>query len=167
LTKLEREWAAKLKASGFQDLEGSDRDGPLSNAGKLHAVAETADEHERLAARIEDGTAYQEWARSMLHATRWRCATDRRIWEMHCDGEGLRETTKRLGVSWKRATRVIDLVKAGRQGREGDKAPFVHEREEIRRLARRCEPRVLRKLVLVLVLVLLRGHATHAIPRPS
>lgn len=151
MTKLEREWAAKLRASGFQDLEGSDRDGPLSNAGKLHAVAETAEEHERLRARIEDGTTYQEWARSVLHATHWANATDRRVWEMHCDGEGLREITKRLGVSWKRATRIIDGAKAGSQGNKGEKRGWQKSRSGMRSLVRRCDPKILKSLALVLL----------------
>jgi len=161
MTKLEREWAAKLRASGFQDLEGPDRDGPLSNAGKLHAVAETAEEHERLASRIADGTAYQDWARSVLHGRRWADKTDRQIWEMHCDGEGLREITKRLGVSWKRATRVIDGAKAGSKGNKGNKGGTKElcQRSHVRALVRRCDPRLVQRLALLLL--------RHATPKQS
>ena len=85
--KLRREWTAKLAAAGFEDLESSrDPDGPLSDRGNLHPVEHTQAEERRLVERMEDGSDYQSWARDILHRGRWRNATERRIWELHCDG---------------------------------------------------------------------------------
>jgi len=150
MTKLEREWAAKLRETGFHDLEGADRDGPLSNAGKPHAKYETADGHRRLANHLTDGAAYQQAARDLLWARRWPTAADRRIWEMHVDGSGLREITAALDVSWHRASNVLHECQArmtqGNQMTKGDRC----DRRKIRQLIRRCEPRVLEKLALAL-----------------
>ncbi len=149
MTKLEREWAARLKASGFHDLEGADRDGPLSNAGKPHAKYETAEGHERLANYMADGAEYQQAARDLLWARRWPTATDRRIWEMHVDGSGLREITAALKVSWHRASKVLhecqERMTQSNQSKEGR-----CDRRSLRKLIRRAEPRTLEKLALAL-----------------
>lgn len=153
MTKLEREWAAKLRASGFRDLEGGDRDGPLSNAGNLHAIAETEHEHGRLAQRMEDGAAYQQAARDLLWARRWRSALDRRIWEMHVDGSGLREITSTLKVTWARAAGVLQECRARiTQSNESTKGEFTgcESRVRMRSMIAKSDPRVLAKLAAVL-----------------
>lgn len=150
MTKLEREWAAKLRAAGFHDLEGADRDGPLSNAGKPHAKYETAEGHERLANHMTDGAAYQQAARDLLWARRWPTALERRIWEMHCDGAGLREITATLGLWWERAARVIrDCQKRMTQMKQS-KEECRCDRRAVRKLIRRTEPRVLERLAVLL-----------------
>jgi hypothetical protein len=106
VTALEREWAAKLKATGFQDLECPD--GSLSNRGKPHPTDAAGD------ARGEDLAAYNEWARGVLWSRRWANETDRAIWEAHCDGASVRDTIA-MGHSQRRIMRVLGEVQATRQ----------------------------------------------------
>jgi hypothetical protein len=148
MTKLQREWAARLKADGFHDLEGPDRDGPLSNAGKPHPKEDTADGHEHLARLHEDGAAYQRAARSLLWGRRWADVTERRIWQMHVDGAGLREITATLEVSWARASKVLRDCQA--RLTKPQEVPQWHDREKMRRLIKRTDPKVLEKLARLL-----------------
>jgi hypothetical protein len=111
--KLRREWSERLAEAGFQDLESTrDPDGPLSDRGNLHPVEHSPAEQRRLAERIEDGTDYQAWARDILHRSHWRNATERRIWELHCDGTGDRGIAAALTVNRHRVQAVISNVKA-------------------------------------------------------
>jgi hypothetical protein len=148
MTKLEREWAARLKAEGFHDLEGHDRDGPLSNAGKPHAKFETAEGHERLANHLVDGAAYQAAARDLLWSRSWPNAAERRIWQMHVDGAGLREITATLEVSWAKASKVLHANQAKLS--KGKELPQWHDRQKMRRLINRTDPAVLEKLAKLL-----------------
>jgi hypothetical protein len=153
MTKLEREWTAKLKASGFHDLESTDRDAPLSNAGKPHAKYETAEGHERLQHHLADGTAYQQAARDLLWARRWPSATDRRIWQMHVDGAGLREITATLEVSWQRASRLLHacqerMTQSKQKKVKGGSNKW--DRRALKRLIKRAEPRALERLARLL-----------------
>jgi hypothetical protein len=110
--KLEAAWRAKLAASGFQDLEGTDRDGPLSDRGNLHAVDSTREAGEQLAHRIKHGADYTAWALGILHSHRFRSGLERAIWAGHADGEGLRETAQRLGITFHRARETVVAIKA-------------------------------------------------------
>lgn len=103
-----------LKASGFSDLEGPDRDGPLSDRGNLHPVAETEDEHVRLRGRIADGASYTEWAQAVLHARRFRTALERKVWASHVAGDGLRTTAADLEISYHQARDIVTAIKASR-----------------------------------------------------
>lgn len=133
-----------LVASGFEDLERADRDAPLSNAGKLHAVEETPEGHERLQQRIEDGAQYNDWARSVLHERRWKAATyntesgpqlvsaatHRRMWAMHCDGVRLLVIAKTVGLSYHWVNEFVNGIKAGNQGTQGTELKWRKKRHE-------------------------------------
>jgi hypothetical protein len=109
--KAEALWRAKLAASGFEDLEGADRDGPLSDRGNLHAVDASKEAGEQLAHRIESGAAYTTWATEVLHSHRFRSSLEREIWSGHANGEGLRETAKRLVITFHRARETVVAIK--------------------------------------------------------
>lgn len=159
MTALEREWAAKLKASGFQDLESADRDGPLSDRGNLHAVAETPEEDARLADRMAAGQARTEWMLGVLHTHRFRNATERTVWERHANGEPLRPIAAALGLSYDRTRKIVVGVKARvtqvrkvKQWRN----PSRQRKTEIAMHVRRCDPRTLQQLAAVLMTGLIR-----------
>jgi hypothetical protein len=150
--RLEAEWRAKLKASGFADLEGSDRDGPLSDRGNLHAVTETDHEHERLRQRIATGSAYSAWASGVLHSHRFRSSLERRIWERHADGDGLATTAQALGITYHSARDAVNAVKARINQSSQSKETVWRARKD--RRARQYRPLTLEtaaKLALVLV----------------
>lgn len=76
---LQAVWDKKLVASGFEDIE--QRDGRLKKSSntKFGASSETA-----MAAKEE----YFRVAGHFLFDYRFANAVERRIWELHCQGEG-------------------------------------------------------------------------------
>lgn len=152
VSALEREWAAKLRASGFRDLEGRDRDGPLSDRGNLHVVIEAPREHARLVERIEHGSAYYTWASGVLHTHRFASRLERDVWACEVEGIGIKGASRKLGISFHRARVTMRAVRAaialtGRQGNQGRKPC----RRELRRLIERVEPATLLHLARVLI----------------
>lgn len=134
--KLAAEWNAKLRAAGFQDLEGADRDGPLSDRGNLHAVTETEDAHAELAHRLEFGAEYYRWAQGFRHAHRFRNPLERRIWAAHSDGDGLREIAKREDITYHDARDVVNRLKK-HQGNQGNQGKETVSCEKFRKRHRR------------------------------
>lgn len=137
--KLEASWRAKLAASGFEDLEGADRDGPLSDRGNLHAVDASREAGEQLAHRIDSGAAYTAWATEVLHSHRFRSCLAREIWSGHANGEGLRETAKRLGITFHRARETVVAVKqrASTQSNQSKKGASQWRPSQLQRKYRR------------------------------
>jgi len=147
LTALEREWAKKLAASGFQDLETpGDRDGPLSNRGHLVNHAEANDENEaRLVHRIELGEAETDRRRAILHMPIRR---GRRAWALHADGVSERDIAAELGITRDAVRKQLAYVEAAAARIKAREArPWHTDRRNLRRKARnlvsRCEPTVL------------------------
>lgn len=152
MTALEREWAAKLHASGFRDLEGRDRDGPLSDRGNLHVVTEGDGQQERLAERIEHGSAYNTWAMGILHSHRFASRLEREAWAHHARGEGLKTAAAALGCTYHDARDAVNAVKAAvqrdvRQVRE----QLCEKPTNLRKLVRRADPGTLLRLAQVLL----------------
>jgi predicted transcriptional regulator len=155
VTKLEREWAAKLKASGFQDLETpGDRDGPLSNRGHLVNHAEATDENEaRLVQRIEMGEAETDRRRAILHMPIRR---GRRAWALHADGVSERDIAKALGITRDAVRKQLAHVEAAASRiRAREARPWETDRRNLRRKARnlvsRCDPSVLVEMAKLLL----------------
>lgn len=112
--KLEALWRKKLAESGFQDLEGADRDGPLSNRGKLHdgtgAVSgeakvqgsSTDGDWEHFQHRVESGAEYTRWAQDVLLAISddKNPSLRQRAWKLHTEGMGMRGIAAQLGVNF-------------------------------------------------------------------
>ena len=131
---LTREWNAKLKASGFLDLEGADRDGPLSDRGNLHPVEQTEDEIAALGHRIASGSEYTAWAEGVMHSRRLRSAFERRVWARHVAGESLREIADAEGCTYHDARDVVVAVKErGNKGKQG-KETETWRKSRLRRL---------------------------------
>jgi hypothetical protein len=164
VTALEREWARRLKASGFEDLEGADRDGPLSDRGNLHAVDHTEGELARLGRRIEDGEAATAQAQAILHArvsdgarrlSFLRSALERKIWEAHAEGKSEATTAGELEITRHSVRQVLAEVRERvSQVREGTKRWRNRKRQEKQQassLVRRCDPRALAMLAAALL----------------
>lgn len=115
LRRLTAEWDKRLARAGFQDLEGADRDGPLSDRGNLHAVEESADADARLEERVEFGSAYHSWAQDVLRQLNGHDARSRlrrRIWAMHADGASLKEIGREIrGVNFHIARDTVRAIK--------------------------------------------------------
>jgi len=152
MTTLEREWRAKLAASGFQDLEGVDRDAPLSVRGNLHAVNDTEEDAKALASRIEVGQQVTERRQAILHSARFRSPEQRRCWELLTDGASEREIAAAVGVTRDRVRKHLAAVEKMTQVREGLWRNQSRQRNyERRRLIRRCDPRMLVQIAALLL----------------
>ena len=155
LRALQREWYAKLRASGFVYLEGSTGEGDLSDRGNLHPVAETRDEHARLAQRIGDGDAYTSWATSVLHeGPGFRTPEAREVWRLHAEGLSEREIGTTLTMARRSVRRLLAETRE-RVGKVGNEKRWRNEKKQrqskLRRLVRQSDPRILAKLVAVMM----------------
>lgn len=114
MTALQREWAAKLKASGFDDIE-SGEDGMLSRS-RAETGRVTHDEHVQTA-------SYYQRAGVMLHHRRWSDLRERRIWELHSEGIGMNEIARsvKAGNTLVHATinRLAAEMMGGKRGKRG------------------------------------------------
>lgn len=90
MTELQREWAAKLKASGFVDIETGDEHSGLLKTDKRI-------EPER-ALEYEASAEYYQRAGQFLHARDWDGegeSREREIWALHAEGVGQNEIARR------------------------------------------------------------------------
>ena len=109
LKSLLKIWDAKLKASGFKDIEKRTKKGELTlNAWDSHYFQ----------ARYEPDVfdikqEYYYKARQFLHSYKFKSQTDKHIWEMHSDGFGLRVIAQSLVDSGIRTNKdyVATIVK--------------------------------------------------------
>ncbi len=92
--KLHAKWHKKLETSGFEDHE--EFDSPLELM-KTH-------ENERFRGMYTGDEflsqqRYYELAGQLLHDHTFRTAKDQKIWQMHADGENIRDTAKKLKLT--------------------------------------------------------------------
>lgn len=148
---LQRTWDAKLRKAGFQDLEGTDRDGPLSDRGNLHAVNEDPEAIAHLGDRMTHGAAYTRWADSVLHTHAFVSRRQREVWRRHAEGESLREIGAAMRISYHAARDQVLAVRAAVSD-QPDRGNGGNEScREIRRMIRRSDPGLLARLALVLL----------------
>ena len=84
--ELQKEWDRRLKESGFEDIE--QRSGHL----KKWSIKFTLDAEIKMKAKEE----YYRMAGHFLHEYKFANAVERRIWELHCQGEGKLRIVKAL-----------------------------------------------------------------------
>jgi hypothetical protein len=114
-------WDERLKESGLKDVERLDK-----RSGELKLIA--WDSHYFSVRNHPDSFAikheYYYQAHQFLNSHKFKSHTDRHIWEMHADGQGLRviaQTLKNLGIKTNKdyvATTVNRLKKAMREATE-------------------------------------------------
>jgi hypothetical protein len=123
--KLQAKWAKALADDGFEDLEGADRDAPLSNRGKLH-YAGTASDGEpwtaqpaahgavpgssdvgpdlmMLAQRVEQGSGYSTWSLDVWRSLPGRTRVQRErkaIWKRWAHGDSMKQIARDTGLSF-------------------------------------------------------------------
>jgi hypothetical protein len=102
-SKLAREWAAKLRDSGFRDLEYSD--------GSLLGIS--IQEPDRAPHDLESTREYFSRAAEYLHAHRWGKRTaDKRIWTRHAEGESMRDIGAALDMPLTTVHRAVERLRA-------------------------------------------------------
>jgi hypothetical protein len=118
MTALQREWYAKLKASGFQDIETGDEHSGLLKTDKRFE----AGRGEEYRASAE----YYQRASVLLHHRRWPDARERRIWEMHAEGVGMNEIARAAHAGNTLVHATINRLRAEMlQGNKGKKSHTV------------------------------------------
>lgn len=128
MTALQREWYAKLKKSGFEDIEtGDDSDGLLKSSKRFDTDKRVpiAD----VAASWEASAEYYQRAGQFLHAREWEESWERDVWELHSEGVGQNEIARRThrGNTLVNATIVrlrAEMLRKGasRESRKGGNA---------------------------------------------
>lgn len=117
MTALQRQWYAKLKASGFEDIEtGDNNEGLLKTDKRI--------EPERVV-EYEASAEYYQRAGQFLHARDWPDDWEREIWELHAGGVGQNEIARRTHrgntlVNETIVTLRAEMLRKG-AGREGRK----------------------------------------------
>ena len=164
---LQRTWADKLKASGFQDLEVGNGE-LLSNRGTIEAPrADRPGLHERRQARA----AYLEQAKAFLASHRFvalQIATHkgssanvtvpatacRRIWELHANGMGAHVISTSVRLPYQQVRGVlVHLSRPVAQGRKGWRNWTTGKpvsTQKLRSAVKRCDPRILMSLALAI-----------------
>ena len=153
MTALEREWERKLRESGFHDLEGRDRDGPLSDRGNLHPVEENQEAYVRLGERAAEGQAFTSWADSVLHGRRFRSREQREAWRLHAEGMGERDIATALTTTRGAIRKLLDEVRRAVR-KEGKKKQWRNprrQRQEELETAMRQAPELLVPLIATMI----------------
>jgi hypothetical protein len=152
VTALEREWERKLRESGFQDREGRDRDGPLSDRGNLHPVEETQEAYDRLGERAAEGQAFTSWADSVLHGRRFRSREQREAWRMHAEGMGERDIATALTTTRGAVRKLLDETRraVSKGGKRQWQNPRRQRLEELE-TAMRQAPELLVPLIATMI----------------
>lgn len=92
--KLQREWDAKLKASGFEDIEQR-HDGNLKTWASARVFKEkrNGEYYENKAVYYQSVEEYYRLAGQFLHTYKFDSDKERLIWEKHADGMSMNEIT--------------------------------------------------------------------------
>jgi hypothetical protein len=128
---LQREWAARLRRSGFQDLEPVP-DGKLSNRGNSY-------DHD-----VADGEEYYAAAKAM-DVSRLD-PLSRRAWQLHADKQSIRSIMATLGTRYNQTRDLIIAARTGNQVKEVNQC----RKPKLRALIRQSETATLVELVTLL-----------------
>lgn len=104
LKQLQDKWYAKLKDSGFSDIENN-RDGSLKDwSSSVHAKKTSS------TVRYVAKETYYRWAGFFLNDHSFLTKRDRVIWTMHAEGNSIRTIAKALKTS-PRKDSYIEVVR--------------------------------------------------------
>ena len=100
--RLHDKWHKKLESSGFYDCEEFDSPLQLMKAyeSERFRVMYTGDE-------FLSQQRYYELATQLLHDHTFRDMKDQRIWQMHCEGENIKDTAEKLKLKREYVTKFL------------------------------------------------------------
>lgn len=126
---LQSEWAKRLKASGFEDLEGPG--GVLSNRGNVT----TGDLNNWDGGRVRQMTAearaeaetYYDNARDIARRFHFRTKLDREVWTLHAERFGRADISRQLGIGERQVRESMARTRAAiERDRERDVNQVKH-----------------------------------------
>lgn len=103
LETLKREWYAKLKAEGFQDVEYGSEDGPLRVANRENRGGVSADE-------LDATHEYYSRCTEFLYEHSFAEGRDRELWALHAEGVSIGDIALRLGMAKATTGRAVQRL---------------------------------------------------------
>ncbi len=92
---LQIKWEAKLKKAGFKDLERKDRWGRAEERLQTDTMENVANR----GTTVEEFEATQDYYRiagQFLHEHKFKTQVEKKIWELHAEGDSIRVIIKKL-----------------------------------------------------------------------
>lgn len=117
LINLQKEWYKKLKDEGFEDIEYFDKtsmepqDWLKGNSKFSGTVSEDQKATETAEFNFNSTRDYFLAATHWLITGNFQSPIDKRIWELHSNGESLREIGEEIGYSHPKVLRIINKYK--------------------------------------------------------
>jgi hypothetical protein len=110
---LKAKWYKKLKSEGFEDIEKDEYN--LKEYSSHFALRDKGRASNPIAmeARLE----YYSMARRFLQSHRFDCRFDKRTWELHTDGIGIRVIAKRLRTYRRKVHETIQKLRKEMNGK--------------------------------------------------
>lgn len=91
IKQLTAKWYRKLANAGFDDIEDA--------KGRLKEWHSLRFNDRRIKQQYVEKQRYYELARQMLHTFPFTSRRNKLLWSYHCDGMGIEQIAKKLGVS--------------------------------------------------------------------
>ena len=104
IAALKKKWAAKLKRSGFHDIE--DGKGRLKMYDSFYFQAE----YSPVAFKARE--TYYRLASRLLHTHTFASRKERRAWELHCEGWTIERIGRKMGIRHQRVSELLAGVAA-------------------------------------------------------
>lgn len=100
LKALQAKWYAKLKRSGFDDIEAEGRD-LLKQWDSFHFREKYAP------VEFANKERYFQLANQLLHELEFATKKDKKIWALHADGKTWNEISKEVGYHWRTVAKKV------------------------------------------------------------
>lgn len=131
---MEREWAAKLAASGFVDLEVGNGD-QLSSRGDTRKLGEATRKDPNGHLRAGEKAEYYEWALAALKTHRFASRLERCLWTHHANRMQKDLIASMLGnISSRQVRETIERTRGAIKARQG---ALVNQVKTVKPLPRR------------------------------
>lgn len=148
---MQAEWAAKLRASGFEDLES--RSGTLSNRGMV-TVGDDEDTVRMTPERRAETETYYDDAREAARSRRFASRFDRDVWALHAERVSDADIALRLGTNYTKARKSVKRTLAAMREEAGRDVNPVNPVNPVKASGRDKVDRLARALDLDLLVTL-------------
>jgi len=125
LLKLRREWAKRLKDSGFHDIESFAETIEKADSYRLNASkgARSAKQDEDAA----NGESYYRAAGIFLHQYQFACETDRTVFALWAEGASYRDIGRRVGMAASTVHKVLHRLRLALDAAITDRTMFADD----------------------------------------
>jgi hypothetical protein len=110
LANLTAKWKAKLKRSGFRDIE--------DGKGRLRVYDSFYFHAEYSPVAFQARETYYRLASALLHTHTFSNSRQRKVWALHCEGKTIQVIGKKLGIRHQRVSEILSDVAAHIKGQK-------------------------------------------------